>query len=147
MKDFRCNGCLRHLKIGQDSSVTTVDTRNPSYLTNCDHLFCNLCREKYRSFCPCCRHKAQWIDTSCVLKKDQFQLLSVSIRQLQKVHQFQLTHKKSVHRRLMDLKQEKKQWARDRNKKIQVLKQRYQYLKNKYTDRLTLHEKIKHIEM
>lgn len=147
MKEFRCNGCLRHLNIGHESSVTTIDTRNPSYLTNCNHLFCDICRERHHSICPYCRRKAQWSDTLRLIKTDRFQHLTISIRRLQRIHQFQLTYNKSVHWRLMYLKQENKQRARDRNKKVHVLKQRYQYLKNKYTYCLKLNKKIKQIEM
>lgn len=146
MKEFRCNGCLRHLNIGHESSVTTIDTRNPSYLTNCSHLFCDICRRRYRSICPYCRCEVQWFDTSRITI-DRFQHLTVSIRRLQRVHQFQLMQNKSVHLRLMDIKQKKKQRAQDRNKKVHLLKQRYQYLKNKYSWHLTLLKKIKQIQM
>lgn len=147
MNDFRCNGCFRALNIGHESSVSAIDTRNPSYLTSCDHLFCYLCREKYRSICPRCRHEVRWIDTSRVKEKERFHPLDVSTRRMQKIHQFQSMQMIIVDRRLMDMNQAKMQCTRDRNKKVVVLKQRYQYLKNMYSHRLTLYRKIKKIEM
>lgn len=147
MNDFRCNGCLRPLNIGHESSVSTIDTRKRSYLTSCDHLFCYLCREEYHSICPYCGLEDRWIDTSRVIEKERFQHLDASIRRMQKIHHFQLMQIKMVHQRLIDMIQAKKLWTRDRNEKLEVLKQRYQYLKNKYSHRLTLYKKIKKIEM
>lgn len=151
MRKFRCNGCLRHLTIGRAPSVTTTDASNPSYLTTCDHLYCDFCRNKYRSFCPICQRQVQWIDTSLVssggFTKDKFQPLDVLVQRLQKVQQFQMKHRSLVNRLLVDIQQEKKQRARDWNEKIWILKQRYQHLKDKYTLHRRLYKRNHQIEM
>lgn len=68
METFYCNFCLNPLKLFQAKTTDSFSTspQIKSYVTNCQHTFCQTCKEKCRPKCVICGNmcKLMQIDDS-----------------------------------------------------------------------------------
>lgn len=150
---INCNNCLTTLQPFQDASTTSNDAGVVShltgYMTKCHHIFCGQCREKSYPNCIVCRQPTFWMEISLNMPK-YFQMFFESTKKvvqlLNNVDGFNILQAKTINDSVINSNERSKNDEWLISKETHVLKERYQYLKDKIQINNLIYKQFKELK-